>query len=349
MSAGSDIDLDDLMALDGDDGQEDSVEAAGLDGSPEDADDSSDDRESLSELERSLDEGSDEEDEDDEESDSDEDEDEGDDPEAEDEADEDEDASDESPEPDERDREIAELKAAILEQKAEQKQLRDYLLSQKGQAPQQPPQQQIDPRFISAVNALMLEAPEKAKETLDRLPPHVRNYAQDFVVRSYKDDVRYRIDPEAQFRERIMPFIQPLLDKALEPFSQDRLRGQARSAIAPHQETIDGFTDKEREEFQTALGLFSPDLDIHERVERAMELFQLRRGTKQTIKTRRKMEDKTRDLAATKASRRRGGGKQRTKKGKKGLPKLEGDDYAAYARQLKGMDLDPAEWQDLIG
>lgn len=262
------------------------------------------------------------------------------------------DEPDGDPEPDERDGEIAQLKAMIQEERVERKKLETYLLQQQSQAQQQgasPRQQEPqspDPQFVSAVEALMLGGdPEQQKATLERIPPHVRNYAVDWVRGANKRMVHWEIQPERKYQEVFAPLVEEQIRRAIEPYAQARYRSEAQDALAPFREILKSPADKK------AVGEILEEIPtgghIRDRVALAIELYKSRSQGKQIAQKKRKLADKDRDLKSQKASRRRGG-KRKSKKGSKALPKMDSFNAADFAEQIKGMEIDPAEWEDLI-
>lgn len=336
------VDLEDLIAADADEGLDAAAEA-GLTGDDEESSDEI--RDSLSELAAGTG--------DDEADDRAEEEPEDDDEEDDTEAPEDEELEadpDEDPEPDERDEELAKLKALIQEERAERHKLEVKFQQQQGQqqqqgaSPQQQQPSQPDPQFATAVKALMLGGdPDKQKEVLGRLPPHVVDGAARFVRDSNDRWVAYEMQPELRYRDQFQHLVAQQIQDAIKPYQTDRLRGQAQDALAPYRDLL--ASPEDRDAIKLLLDDF-PDGDLQKRVKYAVEIHLGRKNSKRVAKKSRQLDDKGRDLKAQKASRRRGG--KRSKRGRKALPEMDTFNAAEYAARIEGMEIDPSEYEDMI-
>ena len=338
--ASVEIDLDDLIPAEADEGHGDAASEAGLTGSDEESQDIGDQRNTLSELaavdgETETDDGAEEDESDEEEEFADEDEVDDLEPDADDPEDDD--------EPSEQESELSDLKALVLEERETRKRLEQQLLQQQQPETRQAPQpQQPDPQFVGAVRALMLGGdPEKAKETLGRLPPHVVDGAVRFVRDANERMVHYEIQPERRYFDQFAPLVAQQIAEALKPYRTDRYRTQARDVLSPFQDVLKDDADR-----KGVMELLSdmPGDDLAKRVKYAVELHLARKGSKKVVEKTRKLADKTRDLKAQKASRRRTG-KRRGKKGKKVLPQMDSFNAGAFADSLKGLELDPSDWE----
>lgn len=347
------IDLDEMMSTIDVDGDVESEANAGLSSlEAEDLGAQGDRDEDLSELAAGTEDDDPEDQGDDEESDDDEVED---DEEEEDPSDEslDEDDEPEADEPD--DDPVAQLKAELAEERAHRKRMEQLLLQQQSGAPKPPQQQQpsqrqslaFDPVFMSAIKAITSGAgPEKQQEVLGALPPHVSDAAINHVRQRYNAESYWIADPTLEFRDKgFAQLVQQQIEAAIQPLVEQRHQLEAQRTLEPYKPLLS--ENGAREQIG---GLYDEigSLDQAGRLKLAVELYKARTAGKDVAKKSRSLADKERDQKAKKRASRKRGGKRKSKKGKKALPEMDGFDAAKFAKQIKDMEIDPEEYQDLI-